>query len=171
MRLRGSGITSRPSCSFHFSIIRDLKYYVLIKGRGYWRPTKRMKELGFSDICCGSDGPATWKIAADWNERWQKVRRGEETAPAALPPQKLTREQTELARRYPRGSVGVGFQRLLCTDEWSSRALSTRTGPRGFGSVPCVGRRRSEHDHVRADVPLALNARPKTRPRRGAQDD
>ena len=32
--------------------------------------------------------------------RWQKVRRGEEAAPAALPPQKLTREQTELARRY-----------------------------------------------------------------------
>jgi hypothetical protein len=50
----------------------DLKYYVLIKGRGYWLPTKRMKELGFSDIRCGPDGPAAWKIAADWNERWQK---------------------------------------------------------------------------------------------------
>jgi hypothetical protein len=105
----------------------DLKYYVLIKGRGYWRPTKRMKELGFSDIRCGPDGPPAWKIAADWNERWQRVRRGEEAAPASLPPQKLTREQTELARRYPRGSVGVGFQRFLCTDEWSSRALSPRT--------------------------------------------
>jgi hypothetical protein len=56
------------------------KFYALIKGRGYWRPTKRMKELGFSDIRCGPDGPAAWTIAGNWNERWQRVRRGEEAA-------------------------------------------------------------------------------------------
>ncbi len=40
----------------------------------------------------------------------------------------LSREEAEAAvRRYPRGSVGVAFQALLRTDEWSARALSNRT--------------------------------------------
>ncbi len=58
-----------------------IPYYVVMKGRGYWCPTRRMKALGFSIVRCGPDGPEAWKIAAEWNERWQAVRRGDAVAP------------------------------------------------------------------------------------------
>jgi hypothetical protein len=32
-----------------------------------------MKALGFSIVRCGPDGAEAWKIAAEWNKRWQKV--------------------------------------------------------------------------------------------------
>jgi len=46
-----------------------LPYYSIIAGRGYWRPTREMRALGFQIVRCGSDGPARWAIAAEWNQR------------------------------------------------------------------------------------------------------
>ena len=34
-----------------------IPYYVVIKGRGYWRPHPRMRALGFQIVRCGRDGP------------------------------------------------------------------------------------------------------------------
>jgi len=101
-----------------------IKYYVPINGRGFWRPSAKLKLLGFQDVRCGPDGPAAWAIADTWNNRTKATLRGEQTPPIDMT--KLTREEAEAVRRYPRGSVGVGFQTLIRTDEWSSRALSTR---------------------------------------------
>jgi hypothetical protein len=101
-----------------------IPYYVVVKGRGYWRPTPRMKTLGFSIVRCGPDGPEAWKIGAEWNARWQAVRQGDASPPADLT--KLSRDQAEIVRHYPPRSVGAAFQAYIRTEEWASRALSAR---------------------------------------------
>jgi phosphatidylserine/phosphatidylglycerophosphate/cardiolipin synthase-like enzyme len=101
-----------------------IAYYVVVKGRGYWRPHPRMKAFGFQIIRCGADGPAAWQLAEEWNRKWQAVRRGK--APPLVDLSKLDRDQAEAARRYPPGSIGAAFQGYIRTPEWSARALSAR---------------------------------------------
>lgn len=102
-----------------------IPYYVVIKGRGYWRPTAKMRGLGFSIVRCGADGPDAWRIAAVWNERWQAHRAGGE--PAAIEtPQRLTADVAESAIRYPRGSIGEAFGRYRRTTVWAAKAPRTR---------------------------------------------
>lgn len=102
-----------------------IPYYVVIKGRGYWRPHPRMRALGFTIVRCGPDGPAAWAIAQTWNTRWQSTRRGATGPHASLLIE--TKEQAEAARHFPAGTVGAGFQAYIRTHEWSDKALSTRT--------------------------------------------
>jgi hypothetical protein len=101
-----------------------IPYYVVVKRRGYWRPHPRMRGYGFNIIRCGPDGPDAWKIAEEWNQRWQAVRRGD--APPLVDVSKLTRDDAEVARRYPAGSIGAAFQRYIRTPEWAARAFSAR---------------------------------------------
>ena len=101
-----------------------IPYYVVVHGRGYWRPVPRMKALGFSIIRCGPDGPDAWKIASEWNQRWQTIRHGD--APPPLDVSKLSRDQAEIVRRYPARSVGAAFQVYIRTEEWAQRAPSAR---------------------------------------------
>lgn len=82
----------------------DIPYYVVKKGKyGYWQPTKVMRDAGFSAIRCGIDGPGAWKIAADWNDRWQRHRQG---------------RAQDHGQKYPSGSIGEAFTRYKLTDEW-----------------------------------------------------
>jgi T5orf172 domain len=53
----------------------QIPFYRIEHGRGYWCPNSRMRALGFSHVPCGKDGPDAWKIAHEWNERWQTRRR------------------------------------------------------------------------------------------------
>lgn len=46
-----------------------IPYYVVAKGRGYWRLHPRMRRFGFSLVRCGKDGPDAWAIADAWNQR------------------------------------------------------------------------------------------------------
>jgi hypothetical protein len=69
--------------------------------------------------------PKQWAIAAEWNKRWQAVRKGD--APPLVNLDQLSREQAEAARRYPPGSVGAAFQVYIRTPEWTARAYSART--------------------------------------------
>ncbi len=101
-----------------------IPYYTAIAGRGYWRPTRKMRSLGFQIVRCGVDGPDAWALAAEWNKRWQAVRNGE--APPLIDLDKLSRDQAEAARCYPPGSVGSAFQIYIRTPEWSARAYSAR---------------------------------------------
>lgn len=103
-----------------------LKHYVVRKGKyGYWLPTPKMVEAGFSPISCGLDGPEAWKIAKEWEDRWQAYRRGEERSAAA--------------RRYPIDSVGDAFERYRRTDSWAARAPRTREDwERGWGYIDPV---------------------------------
>jgi hypothetical protein len=100
-----------------------IPYYVVVKGRGYWRPTPRIKAHGFAIVRCGPDGPTAWAIASEWNQRWQAVRRGDVVSPVDSPP---SRDQAEIVRRYPARSVGAAFQAYIRTDEWAARAPSAR---------------------------------------------
>jgi hypothetical protein len=101
-----------------------IPYYTVVAGRGYWRPTRKMRAGGFQIVRCGPDGPEAWALATEWNKRWQAVRKGD-AAPlldlAAIP-----RDQAEAARRYPPGSVGAAFQVYIRTPEWAARACLSR---------------------------------------------
>lgn len=88
-----------------------LKHYVVRKGRGYWLVTRDMRALGFDNIRCGLDGPAAWAIAKEWEDRWQRARRGFD------PP---------LKKHYPRNSVGYAFERFRQTNEWAKKPVRTR---------------------------------------------
>jgi hypothetical protein len=101
-----------------------IPYYVVVKGRGYWRPHPRMRCFGFSLIRCGKDGPQAWAVADGWNQKWQAVRKGE--APPPVDVSKLSRDDAEAARRYPPGSIGAAFQTYIRTPEWAARAMSAR---------------------------------------------
>jgi hypothetical protein len=92
-----------------------LKHYVKRKGGRfcYWLPTPKMAAAGFQPVPCGLDGPDAWKIAKEWEERWQAYRRGIEPAAA-------------VARRYPVDSVGDAFERYRKSDSWKMRAPRTR---------------------------------------------
>lgn len=103
-----------------------IPYYVIIKGRGYWQPTRKMRDLGFQIVRCGPDGPAAWKVAADWNARWQAARRGLVPPPAASANSNLSPEQSEEMTVYPPRSLGEAFRRYRQTDEWRS-AKKART--------------------------------------------
>lgn len=90
----------------------DIPYYVVKKGKyGYWQPTKVMREAGFAPVRCGLDGPDAWKIAAIWNERWQRHRQG---------------RQQDSAPKWPPRSIGDAFDRFRRTDEWLVRKPRTR---------------------------------------------
>jgi hypothetical protein len=101
-----------------------IDYYAVIGGRGYWRPSRKLKKLGFSDVPCGEDGLGAWTIAARWNQRVEAALRGDADDTSALSAQ--TKEQAEIARRYPTGSVGSAFQKYIVTDEWKKKAEGTR---------------------------------------------
>ena len=94
-----------------------IPYYTVIAGRGYWRPSRKMRTLGFQIVRCGADGPEAWTIAAEWNGRWQVVRKGETPPPLNL--DRLSRDEAEAARRYPPGSIGSAFQVYIRTPEWA----------------------------------------------------
>jgi hypothetical protein len=100
-------------------------YFVKPSGRAYWRPTRKMRLLGFHLVPLGIDGSDAWALAEVWNRKWQAVRRGE--APPLVDLSKLSRDDAEAARRYPAGSIGAAFQSFIRTPEWSAKALSTRT--------------------------------------------
>jgi hypothetical protein len=104
-----------------------IPYYVVFKGRGYWRPSPRMKLLGFEDIRCGIDGPVAWEIANDWNTRWQQVRRGVTIAPLEQQRRNLSLAEAEELAIYPEGSIGYAFRRYRRTPgAWSEKAPATR---------------------------------------------
>ena len=90
-----------------------IPYYSVRKGRGYWLATERMQAMGFpSSVPCGPDGPDAWKIAQEWNVRWQAARTGREPAPKHV---------------WPRGSLGEAFDRFRRTETWKTdKAHRTR---------------------------------------------
>lgn len=93
-----------------------VRYYSVIKGRGYWQPTKAMRAAGFRPVACGPDGPAAWKRAEDMNKAWD-ARAATGTAPAAVP---------SPAKLWPAGSIGEAFDVYRGTNEWAKKAPRTR---------------------------------------------
>lgn len=88
-----------------------LKHYKVQKGRGYWLVTPKMRAAGFENVRCGPDGPDAWKIAQEWEDRWQAHRKG--TPPASR-------------QLYPENSVGDAFERFRRSETWRGKGARTR---------------------------------------------
>jgi hypothetical protein len=101
-----------------------LRHYVVKRGKGFWQPTAVMKALGFYSVPCGPDGPDAWATAEQWNQRWDKTRRGEAPSPAAA--DNLSPERSEELTVYPSRSIGEAFRRYRKTSEWGRKAPRTR---------------------------------------------
>lgn len=102
-----------------------LKHYVVRKGKhGYWLPTPRMQAMGFSPVPCGHDGPEAWKIAKEWEDRYQAARKGIEP---------------ERGKIYPAGSIGDAFAKYRRMEAWKRRPVRTREDwERGWGYIDPV---------------------------------
>lgn len=87
-----------------------IPYYVAKNSRGYWQPTRAMREAGFEPVACGPDGPEAWQRAAECNTRWKEY--------AAVKARPIT--------LMPVGSLAEAFQRYRGTAEWSAKAERTR---------------------------------------------
>lgn len=113
-----------------------IPYYVVRKGRGYWLPSNKMKRLGFHNIRCGPDGPAAWRIADTWNERWQRTRKGVTVNLSEINQRNLSPTEIEELAIYPDGSVGYAFKRYRHSEAWRTKASATRIDWwRGWGFI------------------------------------
>lgn len=85
-------------------------HYVVVKGRGYWSPTKKMKDAGFKLLSCGPDGLEARQKATDAEANYQRWRAtgGETPNP------------------FPAGSLGSFWHRLHSTELWKRKARATR---------------------------------------------
>jgi hypothetical protein len=94
-----------------------IPYYVVVKGKGYFRPNASMRALGFERVRCGKDGPSAWAIADVWARLWEQAKRGEFVSQC---------QQIASLKTYPSGSIGEAFQRFRRTAEWAKKAPRTR---------------------------------------------
>lgn len=103
-----------------------IPYYVVIKGNGYWSPSKKMKAAGFRLVRCGKDSPDAWKIASEWAKRWQEHRRGGNLILRQEAAHNTAIEIAENAIIYPPQSLGRAFQRYRQINAWKSKAVATK---------------------------------------------
>jgi hypothetical protein len=101
------------------SDIKIPNYFERRNSRGFWEPTRKMRQLGFFSVACGPDGPDAWSIARQWDERWQAVRSGKAPAPSILSAENLSPEQAEHLTIYPSRSFGEAFRRYRGTTQWT----------------------------------------------------
>jgi len=103
-----------------------VRHYVVKRGQAFWQPTKKMRALGFFSVPLGQDGPDAWARAEQWNDRWDKTRRGEAPSPAMVAADNLSPERSEELTVYPSRALGEAFRRYRRTDEWAGKAPRTR---------------------------------------------
>ncbi len=88
-----------------------IPYYVIKNGRGFWQPTRAMREAGFDPVACGPDGPEAWRMASACLAKWKGV---------------LATKRRVVIPRVLAGSLAEAFQRYRWTAEWSGKATRTR---------------------------------------------
>jgi hypothetical protein len=126
------------------------RYLVQEKGSYYWRPNKRMRELGFTTHCLGKDPTAAAVQALRLNAEWDRYRR---------------RETDQLHTKvYPPGSLGEAYTRAMKLREqqradqgklWTSEQRSRDDWPRAWRWIgPVFGD--AAPDEVQAEALLAL---------------
>jgi hypothetical protein len=101
-------------------------YKIKRKGRAYWEPTATMKTHGFVSIPLGQHGPDAFKLAEEWNKRWDGTRKGLAPSPAATREENLHPLRAEELTVYPPKSIGAGFKAFRSTNEWARKAPRTR---------------------------------------------
>ena len=106
----------------------SVRYYRIKRGRGYWCPTKRMREDGFDAVSCGPDGPKARKIAARRNAQWDWHRRKlkPENCIPATAETLARRDIDEAALSYPEGSCGDLFRQVRESAVWTTKGPRTQ---------------------------------------------
>jgi hypothetical protein len=89
---------------------KKIGHYVVRDGRGYWLPTRSMKDAGFQLIACGVDGPEARKRAVEAEQNYQRWRAGLEAKP----------------NPFAAGSLGSFFHHLHETELWKVKSVRTR---------------------------------------------
>ncbi|GLK71269.1 hypothetical protein KHC23_10880 [Ancylobacter dichloromethanicus] len=102
------------------------RHYVVKRGRAFWQPTPTMKLAGFQPVRLGVDGPSAFKIAEEWNRRWDAARTGQAPSPALASAKNLSPEMSEELTVYPPRSLGAAFRDYRKTEEWRLKAPRTR---------------------------------------------
>jgi len=92
-----------------------VRYYSVIKGRGYWQPNATMRSAGFRPVACGPDGPSAWAKAEALNSRWDQ--RSSQPQSPIVAPEVVT---------WPQGSIGEALDIYRSTNEWAKKAPRTR---------------------------------------------
>lgn len=85
----------------------SIRYFLFLKRRWRWRPTKAMRAKGFRLITFGAEAtPQDRARAIALNDQWDKVRRGvtDSTEPDV---------PSLVEAVYPEGSIGRGYQRAM----------------------------------------------------------
>jgi len=77
------------------------RYLLKIKGCYYWRPTKRMRTFGFKLQCLGKNDVPAKQAAIAWNDKWDRVRRGDAV------------NLDDATVIYPEGTIGEAYQRVM----------------------------------------------------------
>jgi hypothetical protein len=101
-------------------------YKLKRNNRAFWEPTATMKVHGFVSVPLGPHGPDAFKLAEEWNQRWDDARSGRLPSPAASSAENLSPERAEALTLYERGSLGAAFREYRSTDEWAAKAPRTR---------------------------------------------
>ena len=89
-----------------------IPYYIIRNGRGFWQPTRAMRDAGLEAVACGQDGPDAWRKAAECLARWREYA--------------ATKQRAPVIPRVPAGSLAEAFQRYRGTPEWAGKAPRTR---------------------------------------------
>ncbi len=90
---------------------RPIPYYVVRNGRGYWQPTRKMRQLGFHSVRCGDDGATARTIARTWNKRWNAARSGDAPEADTDPPTPEEEGRGYVYFLRVRDRVKVGFSK------------------------------------------------------------
>src|SRR6478609_11240842 len=90
-------------------------YRVRRNGRGFWEPCAKIKRFGFESVPCGPDRPEAWRAAKEWNDRWQRVRRGLEPMPGETLRPGIPATAPIASQVYPPGSLGEAYARYRKT--------------------------------------------------------
>lgn len=101
-------------------------YKLKRNNRAFWEPTATMKAHGFVSVPLGAHGPDAFKMAEEWNQRWDDTRTGKHPSPASSREQNLSPERAEELTVYPARSLGEAFKGFRRTDEWAKKAPRTR---------------------------------------------
>ena len=84
------------------------RYFVKIKGCHYWRPTPRMKAVGFNDRALGKNELQAKQEAIRLNAEWDRYRFGAPKQPNIMV--------------YPPGSLGHAYARAISLRETERKA-------------------------------------------------
>lgn len=134
------------------------RYYSVVKGRGYWQPTRAMRARGFKPTACGPDGPSAWAAAEKLSAAWDACRR------SPLP----TNAPMIQVEKWLPGSIGDAFHLYRSTYEWDRKAPRTREDwERGWKYIGIIF---GKHNPLHVTMPIISEWRRRIEEKKGLRE-